>query len=183
MYPAPSARSWVAVQNNMSDGDCARDKNLLLKTKSLDLVLVDVVIYNANVGVWTLDKNETLKAFHNNIKTPRVIIGITRGASIIKNYLNNLQVENLYEVTTTKQGLQMLLAKRLQYFSDLDAQVLYHLKELDPENKPHRVGNILTLELSPFINKKHQHLAAPLALKIKAILALRGGVLNAHDIF
>ncbi len=148
-----------------------------------ELMPVDTVIYNANLGVWTLQKNETLESFHINIQEQDVVVGITRGSLAIKKYLQKLQVKNIYEVNTTAQGIQMLLANRLHYFAEFDGQMIFYADKLDTNNKLHLLGNIQSNQYYPLINKKHQHLAIPFMQNIKAILAQRGGPLVVSDIY
>jgi hypothetical protein len=184
MQLAPRARSVLSAQTNSSDGDCGRSKAAITVKDHSELMIVNAVIFNGHTSVWSLDKSETLESFHHNLLKKKVLVGVVRGSLSINRYLQDLDVTNIYEVNSTKQGFQMLLAKRLPYLLDFDAQVLYYLNTLNStQQRPHRIGNLLTIKYYPVLNKRHQRLVIPLAEAINKIINQRGGPISFNDIY
>ncbi len=183
MQKVSRGRALLSLKTHFSDGECGRKANLHQTSFGKNLVLIDVPIFKANIGVWTLKKNIDLHTFKQDIKTNDAILGLTRGSLKINEFYQKLMTTNIYEVNTTKQGVQMLLSNRIDYFSEFDAQAIFHLNEYDTNNKVNFIGNVISYHYYPFISKKYEHLAPPLTARLLELVTQRGGAFSAQDMF
>ncbi len=181
MLLVPRSRAVLSAQSQFSDGECGRPKVLEKSLSDNKLIFVDAAIFTANVGVWSINTKQTLTAFKQDLKKDNTLLGITRGSTVLHQYFQSLQAKNIYEVNSTEQGIKMLLAKRIKYFSDFDGQALFYIQALDTNKEIQFVGNVYSESYYPLLNKKYQHLAAQLAKNINAQLAQIGGSLTARD--
>lgn len=169
MLQRPLKRVTADLSRGAADGDCGRVGSLSELLNHDKLIRVDAKIARLHAGIWTY--NPSIQAISEKDLTSQAYrIGVLKGSLLLRAKLTSLALK-FEELDSPEVGLKMLYAGRIDLFIATNVKVDATL-ELEPDiQTPKNVGDLLTLDIYPYLNRRHRSLAAPLANELNRLLA------------
>lgn len=169
MLQRPLKRVTADLASGAADGDCGRVSSLNELLQQDSFIRVNTQIARVHTGIWTY--NPSIQSITEvDLVSKAYRIGVMRGALLLRAKLKSLAVE-FEELDSPAMGLKMLYAGRIDVFIAPNIRIDATL-ELEPDiQSPKNVGNLLALDIYPYLNERHKHLAQPLAAALQSMLA------------
>lgn len=164
----PTVRLTVMLEQGMVDGEMARAFGYAAAHPNL--VRVDESVIEVVFALFGTDASASLDRLED-LASGKAQVEYRRGVAVCENTLKPMiSVEHLSDIATTLQGLNKLLAKRSDYFCDLDIAVLNTLyspqfKDAGAIRKVLGIGK--PAPLFAYLHRKHVDLAPKLAATLK----------------
>jgi polar amino acid transport system substrate-binding protein len=162
---APTQRLGLLLDQGDIDGDAVRA--MAFAAAHPDAIRVDEWLLDDRFALYATDTSMALRHL-DELQGSNLRVLYRRGVVYCERTLARLPPERLSNVTTTSQGLKMLLAGRADVYCDIDSSVLQALDE-EPSKAP-AVRKLLDLQsaaLYPYLHARHAELAPRLAAVLK----------------
>lgn len=169
MLQRPLKRAIVDLARGAADGDCGRVDTLNELLQHDTFIRVNTQVARINTGIWTY--NPSIQSIvESDLASGAYRVGVMRGSHLLREKLISLSIE-FEELDSPVMGLKMLYAGRIDLLIAPNIGMDATLELESDIQSPKHVGNLLTLDIYPYLNERHKHLADPLAAALKLILA------------
>ncbi|GAA5314994.1 MAG: hypothetical protein AseanaTS_01980 [Candidatus Pelagadaptatus aseana] len=162
MVPMPRIREMAEVINGRVDGSCVRT-NLPPFNDKEHLILVDVPL--AGVSTIILSTRQLDGEPEQILTSGR--LGYVRGSQVSINALKHFPGMEVVGLNTQESGLKMLVAGRIDYLLDNSVVVKIVSETLGIESLLYRKSFGDPVLLYPYLNRRYEELAEPLAEQLR----------------
>lgn len=167
----PLKRSLSESNAGRIDGECARSRMpLALQKKYPNLIQVQEPIWESRLCVYSVNPDIRVNGWQDLKNHENMVVGFSKGCvyldRMIRQYRSKSQA--FYGAMNYTQGLRMLASKRIGMFLGASDAVDGILKGNEFRHKDiYNAGSLGSMPLYPYLNKRYDHLAAPLASVMK----------------
>ena len=161
----PPKRALHSANSGETDGECARSKQPKDNPNLINLIRVDTpVAVNFNLGLWEYKKDKKIFSdITKNVPEEGSAIGVVMGGVISDKTLKKWGIQGHTYVRNINTGLKMLYSGRLDYLIASDVFIYYELKNLNLDVKIHKVKDLVSMDVYPWLHKRNKYLVEPLA--------------------
>jgi len=167
-------RSVVDAANGTTDGVCSRVYNYNELSGTPNLIRVESPVAKVAIEVWGRKANLSMSTTGDlptgSSATGILKVGHKRGSVWIERYLETQPQAEVTKLVDVPMGMKMLGGGRLDLFVGIGPQIGFAIKRFHLQDRVYRVGTLATLDLYPYLNIRHQQLAAPLAEQLNSLI-------------
>lgn len=174
---ASARRVTASVVSGKVDGECLRAHNYIELSGSPNLVRVDAAVAIVDIQVWSQSQNSSI-ALGEALSNIGPRVGYRRGIVGLEVYLAQQQGIKVTAVSTDELGLKMLVANRLDLYIGVGMQIENSRARIKLKRPIYLAGTLVTDKSYPYLHRRHQNLAAPLAAELKRLIEARGGLIK-----
>jgi len=166
MHHRPNQRSLMEAESGQTDGDCARTHNYTRQNPDSRLVVVDTLIAQSTLEAWAHRDGLTLSS-PEDLYQEEWRIGYERGNVAVQALINEHSLPAVIPVVSSKSGLKMLAAGRIDLFIGTSVSIRQTLEQLALPEPIYPAGDLMVLRGHAVMNERHRDLAPKLAKELK----------------
>ncbi|GEA11687.1 hypothetical protein KUL49_20620 [Alteromonas sp. KUL49] len=172
MVPLGLARAMQEADKGTVDGLCGKIAMFKDMPIATDLIQIPTPLLSSQIALWVLDKNEQsfsdISAQKNNYS-----VTYQRGSLASEYYVKKYALTNIVTTWSKDDALQLVLNEKVDAMISGDLFV-YQYNAKSVGNTLARVSNVETLDMFPFIHKRHQTIAQDVEEAINNALEKHG---------
>jgi len=167
----PSARASRISDAGKVDGEINRVTSY--QETHPNMIRVDESHFPTTLAAYAVKPGIAIDGW-KGLENTDYIVGYRRGTKIVEVGLKTVvEPKNLLSVTSTKQGLKILIIGRMDIYVDVEDTVTEILGRLDPvkfdPSSVHNVGTMAKSNLHTYLHKKNAELVPKIAEVLKAM--------------
>ncbi|GAA5316454.1 MAG: hypothetical protein AseanaTS_16580 [Candidatus Pelagadaptatus aseana] len=159
------ARAVEELKAGRVDSECARTQHFSKITEG-QATRVNSIVLTGSIDAFANHNNRQLQGYDDLTGEDRV--AFVRGTQMIEDKLVETPVQ-IVPVTSAEHGLKMLSAGRVDFYVGFNRETQITIDKILLDTPLFNVGLLDDVTAYPFLHKRYQHLAVPLAAELEKI--------------